>query len=230
MEALLYANEEDEAGILSAVLQQAGLIVRTTHHLNQTIEGWPEHPSDIILLAFSNDVSQAINHVNQLRAVSIVPLVVITDHLAEDALVKFYKSGADLVINRPYSTRLLLYIIHAQLRRTNTISFYSLPLLVQSGVSLDPATRSVSVGEGKSKHLTQLEFRLLYALMIHSGQVIPTERIIENVWGYSDESARDLVRGLIQRLRVKIEIDPHNPEYIHTEQGIGYYFQYNEPQ
>jgi DNA-binding response OmpR family regulator len=73
-------------------------------------------------------------------------------------------------------------------------------------------------------HLTHLEFRLLYTLMTHAGQVIPTERIVENVWGYDGEGNRELVRGLVQRLRSKVEPDPRQPVYILTEAGIGYYF------
>jgi DNA-binding response OmpR family regulator len=59
--------------------------------------------------------------------------------------------------------------------------------------------------------------------MVYSGQIIPTENIVEQVWGYSGEGNRDLVRGLIQRLRSKIEPDKRNPYYILTEKGIGYY-------
>jgi DNA-binding response OmpR family regulator len=90
---------------------------------------------------------------------------------------------------------------------------------------LDPSSRTVRVEEGDSKKLTQLEFRLLYTLMTHPGQIIPTENIVEHVWGYNGEGNRDLVRGLVQRLRSKIELDKRNPQYILTAKGIGYYFE-----
>jgi DNA-binding response OmpR family regulator len=60
--------------------------------------------------------------------------------------------------------------------------------------------------------------------MTHPGQIIPTENIVEHVWGYSGEGNRELVRGLVQRLRSKVEPEPHHPRYILTELGIGYYF------
>jgi DNA-binding response OmpR family regulator len=82
----------------------------------------------------------------------------------------------------------------------------------------------VTLAEGEPKHLTQLEFRLLYALMTHAGQIMPAENIVEHVWGYSGEGNRGLVRGLVQRLRAKVEPDPRNPEYILTEPGVGYRF------
>jgi DNA-binding response OmpR family regulator len=69
-----------------------------------------------------------------------------------------------------------------------------------------------------------LEFRLLYTLLINRNQIVPTETIVERVWGYSGRGDRDLVRGLVSRLRVKVEGDPHKPQYILTEPGIGYSF------
>jgi DNA-binding response OmpR family regulator len=60
--------------------------------------------------------------------------------------------------------------------------------------------------------------------MTHIGQIIPTDQIVEHVWGYTGEGNRDLVRGLVQRVRSKIEDDPRQPKYIITEVGIGYYF------
>ncbi|NIP44340.1 MAG: DNA-binding response regulator, partial [candidate division Zixibacteria bacterium] len=69
--------------------------------------------------------------------------------------------------------------------------------------------------------LTQLEFRLIYTLMIRAGQIIPTDQIVEHVWGYAGEGNRELVRGLVQRLRAKIETNPRTPQYILTESGIG---------
>lgn len=99
-----------------------------------------------------------------------------------------------------------------------------MPTLTLTDLSLDPATRTVQVTGQPSRRLTHLEFRLLYTLMIHRGQVIPTETIVERVWGYSGQGDRDLVRGLISRLRAKVEKDPRNPYYILTVPGVGYSF------
>jgi DNA-binding response OmpR family regulator len=89
---------------------------------------------------------------------------------------------------------------------------------------LDPATRTVEVSGRPSQRLTHLEFRLLYTLMMHQGQVIPTETLVERVWGYSGQGDRDLVRGLVSRLRAKVEVDARNPQYILTIPGVGYSF------
>jgi DNA-binding response OmpR family regulator len=71
--------------------------------------------------------------------------------------------------------------------------------------------------------LTHLEFRLLHELMIHQGQILTTEVIVDRVWGYS-EGDRELVRGLVSRLRAKVEPDPRKPRFVITVPGVGYTF------
>jgi len=111
------------------------------------------------------------------------------------------------------------------MRRSSGLPYFSLPALSQAGVTLDPSKRSVQVGDRSAARLTQLEFRLLYALMTHPGRVVPSENLVEYVWGYGGEGNQSLVRGLISRLRSKLEPDPSSPRYILTEAGIGYFFE-----
>ena len=210
--------------MLTLILQQAGFNVRSVRELGKVIEEWPEQPLDLICITLPHEHQKELVTMRQLRAHTVVPMVVICDTLREDQEIALLEDGIDMVVIRPYGVRLLLARIRALLRRTVGMPFFSLPNMTQGEIMLDPATRTVQVGEKPLQHLTQLEFRLLYTLMTHVGQIIPTENIVEHVWGFSGEGNRDLVRGLVQRLRAKVEPDRHNPQYIMTEQGIGYYF------
>jgi DNA-binding response OmpR family regulator len=110
------------------------------------------------------------------------------------------------------------------MRRAGGVQLFSLPSLSLSGLTLDPATRSVQLGGRAPRRLTHLEFRLLYTLMIHRGQVLAPETIVEQVWGYGGKGDKDLVRGLVRRLRAKVEPDPGTPYYILTSPSVGYSF------
>ena len=225
MQALLFSPHPEETGVFQLILQQAGFMVRTVQNLDHAIESWPEQPSDLVFISLSgSDLFKDLPRIKQIRAHTVVPIITIADIISEEIQIEFLEAGVDLVILRPYSVRLLLAQIRTILRCSSGVPFFSLPTLTQRDVILDPATRTVIVGEGQPKHLTQLEFRLLYTLMTHAGQIIPTERIIESVWGYSEEGNRELVRGLVQRLRAKIESSTREPQYILTEQGVGYFF------
>lgn len=224
MQALLFSPYSDEAAVLTTVLQQVGFSVRSVRSLDQAIEAWPEKPSDLVLATLPEDKSSVVKQIEQMRMYTAIPICVITDPLPEDLHVNLFEAGVDLIFSRPYSIRLLLAQLKALLRRSAGVPFFSLPLLTQLDVILNPSTRTVQVGEEKPKRLTQLEFRLLYTLMTHAGQIIPAERIVEHVWGYDGSGNRELVRGLVQRLRSKIEPNPGKPHYILTEAGVGYYF------
>ncbi len=224
MQALLFSPHADEAAVLTLILQQAGFAIRSVRNLDLAIESWPEQPSDFILITLSDTGAPAQKQIKQMRAHTAAPILVIVDQPTEDVHVALLQAGVDLLVVRPYSPRILLNQIRALLRRTAGMPFFSLPTLSRAGVTLDPATRTVRVDEEEPNHLTQLEFRLLYTLMTHAGQIIPAENIVEHVWGYTGEGNRELVRGLVQRLRSKVEPDPRNPKYILTEPGVGYYF------
>jgi DNA-binding response OmpR family regulator len=103
-----------------------------------------------------------------------------------------------------------------------------LPTLSHAGLALDAANRTVELAGQRSQRLTHLEFRLMYTLMTHRGQVLPTETIVERVWGYSGRGDKDLVRGLVSRLRAKVEPEPRAPRYIRTVPGVGYAFDPDE--
>ena len=64
--------------------------------------------------------------------------------------------------------------------------------------------------------------------MTNREQVIPADIIVEKVWGYGGSGDRELVRGLISRLRRKIEVDPDQPRFIQTLTGVGYMFTLTE--
>ena len=225
MQAVLISPHADEANILQVILQQAGFMVRTARGLEQAIQAWPENPAELILIVLTGEHANSLTQLKMLRAHTVVPILLVADQLSDEFHVSYLEAGADIVIMRPYSVRALLAQIRAILRRGSGVPFFSLPSLTQRDVLLDPSDRTVRVGTQDRKRLTHLEFRLLYTLMTHVGQIIPTEQIVEHVWGYPGEGNRELVRGLVQRVRSKIETNPRQPQYILTEPGIGYYFQ-----
>jgi two-component system KDP operon response regulator KdpE len=226
MYALLLAQDADEKALLSVVLQRAGLAVTSAGDSQRAMQTWPERPADLVLLALQGN--DPLADIRRIRSETTVPTIVVINRVEENVHYQLLECGADLVVQRPYSAWLLIAQVRALLRRAGGVPLFSLPTLSISGVSLDPATRTVQVTGQSPKRLTHLEFRLLYTLMIHHGQVLPTETIVEQVWGYDGRGDKELVRGLVRRLRAKTEPEPHEPRYILTAPGVGYCFASNE--
>jgi DNA-binding response OmpR family regulator len=176
------------------------------------------------LIAGTQNADFYTKEIRQLRLQTVIPIVLITELIPEDQQVNLLDAGVDLVVTRPYGTRLIIAQIKCLLRRSEGLPYHSLPSLTQTDVTLDPTARTVKVGEATPTRLTQLEFRLLYTLITQPGHIMSAENLVEHVWGYSGEGNRELVRGLVQRLRSKVEPEPRNPRYILTEPGVGYYF------
>lgn len=95
---------------------------------------------------------------------------------------------------------------------------------VERGFSLNPYTRVCTVENGNSVYMTAKEFDLLYFLFTHKGQVFTKEQLYEKVWGYDDMSDTSNMTSFIRKIRLKIEPNPANPQYIITVWGIGYKF------
>ena len=71
--------------------------------------------------------------------------------------------------------------------------------------------------------LTNLEFRLLHALMSRPAHIFAVDEIIEFIWGGYGEGDHILLKNVVYRLRKKIEADPSHPVLLQTWQG-GYSF------
>jgi DNA-binding response OmpR family regulator len=227
MYGLLIAEDPDDVAIFSLALQRAGLAVSPIRELEKAMLGWAERPADLVLLALPGPSPQ--EQVRRVRAETLAPLIVIIHSSEETLHCELLRLGADLVVASPFSPKLLIAQIMALMRRAGSVQTFSLPSLSAGAFTVDPATRTVESASKPAQRLTHLEFRLLYTLMINRGQVLPTETIVERVWGYTGQGDRDLVRGLVSRLRIKLEADPHEPKYILTVPGIGYTFNNGGP-
>lgn len=225
MQAFLISPQAEESAILTVILQKAGLLVHSSRQLTRISETWPKDPVDLILIAAGGMDADLLAAVRQIRLQTAVPMLLILDQVPETRQVECLEAGIDHLVSRPYGNRLLIAQINALLRRTAGTAIFQLPKFTQQDVVLDPSNRTVRVGSSGPVHLTHLEFRLLHTLITHPGQVIPSEHIVEHVWGYAGEGNRELVRGLVQRLRSKVEPDPAHPRYIKNELGVGYYFE-----
>ena len=95
------------------------------------------------------------------------------------------------------------------------------PCLYLGPLTVDPGAYVVRRGADDIP-LTVTEFRLLYELARHAGQVLTRDQLLELVWGYSYLGDSRLVDVHVQRLRAKIEDDPARPSLILTVRGVGY--------
>lgn len=227
MQIMVIAADQNEKEIMTFVLRRVGLAVASSSDHQRVLKNWTEHPADLMVVASLED--QAPDRiVEEVRAVTQIPLLIIVDRISEKNHCDLLHNGADVILDRPVSNQVLTAQIQALLRRSAAVPSFVLPTLALNEISLDPSARTVTVSGKDTRRLTQLEFRLLYTLMTNRGQVVPLDILVERVWGYTGGGNRDLVRGLVSRLRRKIEPDPEQAHFLETIPGVGYRFTADE--
>lgn len=225
MQAIVIAKDPNERDLLVFAFRQVGLAVAASGDFTRVLANWTEHPADLILLSLQEEDKEPLKVLASVRNATQVPLILLLERVSERLTCELLEGGADIVLQRPASPRVIAAVGRALLRRANAIPAFVLPQLDLGEIAVDPSTRMVQVQGKEPQRLTQLEFRLLYVLMTNRGQVLPPEVIVERVWGYTGEGNRELVRGLVSRLRHKIEVDPERPRFLETLPGVGYRFQ-----
>ncbi len=226
MKILIISDDHNSAELLTLILRQAGLLAITAHRadVEGALAAYAREAPDMILIDASTRTFDVLDICMALRLETIGPILVSSPRAEEEYILQAFDLGIDEYLPKPFNPRLLVAKANALLRRARSVPLASISSLRASGVELTPERRTVRLPQRPEIHLTNLEFRLLYCLMSNQGRVVPTETIVQKVWGYSAEGEYRLVKGLVRRLRRKIEPDGKEPYYIKTVPGVGYTF------
>lgn len=221
---------DDEASVVEVVglyLRKDGYEVRSASDGLEALAAIREKPPNLIVLDLMLPKVGGIEVMRRIREelAEQVPVIMLTARGQETDRIYGLELGADDYVVKPFSPAELVARVKAVLRRSrdaplaggtsHSIDFDSL--------SIDPTTRQVRVGD-QNVDLTATEFNLLLFLAAHPRQVFSRDRLLENVWGYSNYVDPSTVTVHIRRLREKIEVDPGNPRCLVTVWGVGYKF------
>ncbi|MGO9437457.1 MAG: response regulator transcription factor [Terracidiphilus sp.] len=157
------------------------------------------------------------------RAVTRLPILMLTVMDGEDDKVLALDAGADDYITKPFQLRELTARLRSAVRRRNAQDSNRDAPLRHGQLELDPVKHRVQK-RGRAIHLTPKEFEMLHYLMMNAGEPIPHARLLKSVWGPEYGSELEYLRTFIRQLRKKIEDDPQNPQYLVTDAHLGYRF------
>ncbi len=229
MNILILGEDVKSVNVLTFILRQEGYDVNSVVDRTQVDQEWADHMTDLVILDQDGVENTLLRRIEAIRGSSSIPMMLLSNTANEDEVIGAYDAGIDDYLPKPYSYRMLLAHVNAQLRRARVVPSTLVPDLTAANLSLDPERHTVTLPNSQIRQLTNLEFRLLYCLMVNRGHVLTTETIIEKVWGYTGEGDRNLLKSLISRLRAKVEPSPREPRLITTVPGVGYTFNPVEP-
>ena len=220
---------EDEPALLRALqinLRARGYEVTTSVAGQDALVEAARRPPDAVLLDLGLPDLDGTQVIRELRGWSAVPVIVLSGRAGSDDKIGALDAGADDYVTKPFSMEELMARLRAALRRDPTRPAGTVYTI--GSCEVDLAAHTVirkphgSDGEAEQVHLTRTEWRMLDVLLRSAGQLVPSSRLLVELWGPGAEDSTHYLRFHMARLRRKLEDDPPRPRYLLTEPGMGY--------
>ncbi|MDP9323279.1 MAG: response regulator transcription factor [Acidobacteriota bacterium] len=219
---LIVDDEPNIIGTVAPLLRARGYEVFSAMSGRAALEAVDREKPDLIVLDLGLPDIDGVEVCRQVRRTLSVPILVLSARGAEGDKVSALDAGADDYVTKPFGADELLARIRATLRRVETPSPPSEPI-VRGDLVIDRERFRV-LRNGEEVRLTPKEFELLTFLAQHPGRVLTHRTILKAVWGSHAVDQPEHLRVLVGALRKKIEPNPSSPKYILTEPWVGYRF------
>lgn len=233
-ETLLLIEDDPEMRLaLRLALEDEDYRVVEASNAQRGLDAFAAEPPDLVLLDLRLPDKRGLDVCRELRAQSIVPIIIVTAQTDTHDLVAGLEAGADDYVTKPVVPKALAARIRAMLRRVALDRASTGSSVEGSGIAEVRVVEHLEIREheatvlfdGKPLELTKTEFRLLCELADHPNQVLSRDQLLERVWGYDFLGDSRLVDAHLYRLRNKVERNPAEPSLILTVRGLGYKLQ-----
>ena len=222
---LVVDDEPQLTRVLRTGLKSRGYDVRAAADGLAGFEAFNDWHPDLVITDLAMPNVDGLELCRRLRAVSQVPIIVLSAKGEEKTKVEALDLGADDFVTKPFGIDELLARVRASLRRANAapMNEATATILDSGDFRVDLESREITV-RGKPIHLTPKEFDLLVYFIKHSGKVLTHRTLLAALWGGNYVEQNEYLRVFVGNLRKKIEPDAATPRYILTEPWIGYRF------
>jgi two-component system OmpR family response regulator len=223
---LLVEDDVEISQLLRQVLSESGFTadcVTSAAEMDRVLE---RGDVNLVVLDVMLPGEDGFSICRRLRAVSGVPIIMLTA-LGEDVnRIVGLEIGADDYVTKPFNSRELVARIRALMRRSYdpALSRRRSRSFRFAGWLIDPPSRQLRNPENVQVAMTSAEFDLLVAFCRHPGQVLSREQLLELTHCGSAGPVERSVDVHVSRVRQKIEPDPREPSLIKTVRLAGYIF------
>ncbi|MDW9448492.1 response regulator [Sinorhizobium meliloti] len=219
---LIVDDDTRLSAMLSDYLSGNGYTVRTAATATAGIAELGRRTPDVVILDVMLPDFDGFETCRRIRAVSDVPVLMLTAKGEETDRIVGLELGADDYLPKPFNPRELLARLKAILRRRNGSAAVARTLRF-GRLEIDPGSRSVRI-DGRECTLTSYQFDVLVALAENPGRTLSREQLMDAVKGEELDAFDRSIDVHISRIRAAIESDPKHPRRIITVRGAGYVF------
>lgn len=224
MAGLIYLADDDPGllEVFSAFLDNAGFAVRAFPTGDELAMEFAQQEPDLVVLDVMMPGTDGLTICKNLRAMSDVPIVILTAKDSEMDYMHGLAIGADDYLTKPFSPSMLVMRVKALLRR------------VEMGRGGAPTARKLSFGDvtlsdeahevrvaGKPLELTMTEFALVRCLLEGGGTAVSRDALLSKVWGFDAEVETRVTDETVRRVRRKLR-DADSTTQVKAVWGYGY--------
>ncbi|RWB25764.1 response regulator transcription factor [Mesorhizobium sp.] len=221
-EQILIVDDDTRlSAMLADYLSGNGFSVRTAATANAGLAELQRRAPDAVILDVMLPNIDGFETCRRIRAVSEVPVLMLTAKGEETDRIVGLELGADDYLPKPFNPRELLARLKAILRRRGGGMTRAQRVLRFGRMDIDPGSRTVRI-DGRDCPMTSYQFDLLVALAENAGRMLSREQLMDMVKGAELEAFDRSIDVHISRIRAAIEKDPKHPRRIITVRGAGY--------
>lgn len=222
---LVVEDEKEIAELIAYTLKKEKFNVDIAFDGEDALKKLRDHFYEIVVLDLmlpkisGIEICKIIRNTPKMQKTGVI---IVTVRAEEFDKVLGLEMGADDYVTKPFSPRELVARIKSILRRTKGEPLEQ--VIKIRDLVIDKEKYTVYV-KGEPKKLSRIEFKLLVYLAERPNKILNRDHLLDALWGeniYVDSRTVDVH---IRRLRLKIEENPDNPQYIKTLRGIGYYIE-----
>ena len=226
---LIVEDEKKIAQVVQVNLMMAGYLCEVAGDGEEGLQKALTGDFDLILLDLMLPKRDGFSVCREVRKTMDTPIIMLTAKEEAEDKIMGLEIGADDYVTKPFSIKVLLARIKANIRRYSGEVVERVQTdsdedkIVIRELVIDNKNYKVTKS-GREIELSNKEYELLYFLASHVDEVFEREELLVKVWGY--ESFYGGIRTVdvtMSRLRAKIEETPAEPEYIITKRSKGYY-------
>ena len=217
LKILIAEDDRELRQLFSHVLTKNGYAVKGVSNGKEALDAMDNDYFDLVITDIMMPVLDGYELVRQLRDTgNITPVLMITAKDAFDDMNQGFGSGTDDYMVKPVNVNEMLLRVKALLRRAQMINDRR-QVVGNTVMELDSLTVTTDT---ESMVLPQKEFMLLYKMLSYPGKIFTRNQLMDEIWGYDNESDTHTVDVHIGRLRERFR---NNTDFkIVTMRGVGY--------
>ena len=218
---------EDEQALQMTVgdrLRNEGYAVDSAANGEEGFDKATHLPFDLIILDVMLPKRDGFDVCKGIREAGLItPILMLTARGQTSDKVDGLKIGADDYVTKPFNMLELMARVEALMRRA-PIRPAALSEGLDFGAVHVDLVGTEATRDGQPVNLSAREFQLLRYFIEHRGATLSRDELLKQVWGYSADMYTRTVDVHVASLRQKLEVDPKQPKFILTVQGLGYKF------